>query len=72
MINVKIETEVPAGEMIRRLRIEKGLSVDELAKRSGTTSPSISRWERGLRTPSVNNYQLVIEALGAELAIVQK
>jgi transcriptional regulator with XRE-family HTH domain len=72
MINVKIETEVPAGEMIRRLRIEKGLSVDELAKRSGTTPPSISRWERGLRTPSVNNYQLVIEALGAELAIVQK
>lgn len=71
MIKVNIE-DVPAGDMIRKLRTEKGLSIEELAELSGTTPPSISRWERGLRTPSVDNYHKVMKALGAEPAIIQK
>ena len=40
------------GERLRELRLEKELSMGELAKQIGTTQQSISRWESGNTIPS--------------------
>lgn len=64
--------EKTVGESIRDLRNAKGLSVTELADLSGIHRSMISRWERGERVPSVENYNKVMTALGAELTVVEK
>lgn len=40
------------AERLKELRIEKGLSQNQLAKATGLTHAAISRWESGLRQPT--------------------
>ncbi len=42
---------IPFGETLRRLRIEKGLSQQQLADRLHMERSSVSNWEAGRRTP---------------------
>lgn len=35
------------GDIIRTLRIEKGLTLDEVAKKIGVSNATVSRWETG-------------------------
>jgi transcriptional regulator with XRE-family HTH domain len=58
------------GERIRSRRQERGLSIAELARRSGITQPFLSEIERGRRNPSdevlerlAQNLDLTPEAL---------
>ena len=51
---------------VKTLRIDLGLTQEQLARVAGTTSTSISRWERGYRTPS----PLAVQALEAARAKV--
>lgn len=60
------------GESIKELRLAKGLTTKELSDLTGLSSAAISRWESGKRTPSINNYNTVMTALGAELAVIEK
>ena len=39
------------GALIRRLRMEKGLTQRELAGRLGVSDKAVSKWERGLGCP---------------------
>ena len=43
------------SERIKYLRIEKGLGQEELAKELGVSASVISRWENGLREPSMSS-----------------
>ena len=43
------------AERIKYLRIEKGLSQDDLAKELGVSNAIISLWENGLREPSMSS-----------------
>jgi transcriptional regulator with XRE-family HTH domain len=53
------------GERVQRLREQRGLSVQELAERAGTTYQSIWRIERGdQRDPSVALVRSIARALG--------
>lgn len=60
------------GESIRDLRTERGLSIRDLANQAGVTPAAVSRWESGKRVPTVENYNKLITALGAELTVVEK
>ena len=41
------------GNKIIELRNEKGVSQQELASKIGTSQANVSRWEKGIITPSV-------------------
>lgn len=39
--------------MLRERRLEKGMTMDDLAKKSGVSRVSINRYELGTRTPDI-------------------
>lgn len=51
------------GQNVRRLRVERGLSQEELAFRAGMKRSYLSDMERGTRNPSVRALGRVAEAL---------
>lgn len=52
------------GENIRRLRIEAGLTIQDVADKLGVTYQNISQYERGLRNPKPDTLQRIADALG--------
>lgn len=62
--------EYKFGELIRSQRVEKGLSIRKLAELTGLSSGAISRWESGKRVPSIESFNKVMTALGAELLVI--
>lgn len=55
------------GQRLKELRIEKGLTQEELAMRVGTSKPVISRYESMERTPKVTMAFRLSEALDVGL-----
>ena len=39
---------------LKELRMEKGISMTELAKEIGVSAIAVSRWERGLQIPNID------------------
>jgi transcriptional regulator with XRE-family HTH domain len=58
----------PIGTKIKELRLENGLTQEELADRSELTKGFISQLERGLANPSITTLQDILEALGTNLS----
>ena len=48
------ETDSP----FKKLRLEAGLSQEDLVRLTGLSGSSISRWERGLAEPTMTVYQM--------------
>jgi len=59
-------------QIIRDPRQGAGLSVSELARRSGTTRPTLTAYEQGRKAPTVPVLEGVLDAAGFAIAIVQK
>lgn len=57
------------GEEIRRLRMERGLSQQELAKRMGLPQSVIARLEGGGVEPRLSTLDRVAQALGVTLEV---
>ncbi|HLI74945.1 MAG TPA: helix-turn-helix transcriptional regulator [Acidimicrobiales bacterium] len=57
------------GSSVRAARLRAGVSQVELARRTGTSQPSIARLERGMVSPTVITLDRIARALGAELVI---
>ncbi len=55
------------GQLIRRLRIERGLTQLELANQLMITDKTVSKWERGLGLPDVSLLPGLAQALGVRL-----
>ena len=67
------DTDTYAGRFavhIRALRLKAGLTVEELAERSGIPAPSLYHWEAGRFTPIVERLPDLAAGLG--LKDVQK
>lgn len=60
------------GDSIKSIRESKGLTIADLSRMSGLTSATISRYENGKRIPTIENYNTIMAALGAELAVIEK
>jgi DNA-binding XRE family transcriptional regulator len=55
---------------IREIRKQKGLTLQEVAERSGTTAQTIGRLETGMRTLSLNWVNRIAKALGVESSML--
>jgi len=55
------------GEMLRKTRKEKGVSISELAKKTGYTKSFISQVERNKTSPSINSLMKLASALEIRL-----
>jgi transcriptional regulator with XRE-family HTH domain len=62
------ELEKAIGTRIRKLRIEKSLTLDDLAGASGVSRAMISRIERGEASPTASLLARVCAALGLSLS----
>lgn len=56
-------TTLPLKENIRRIRILRGLKQKQLAQKSGLSPNSISEYESGYRTPSIDALEKLSKAL---------
>jgi transcriptional regulator with XRE-family HTH domain len=53
--------------LLARVRRASGLSQSELAQRAGTSRPTLSAYEHGRKSPSLDTLQRVLDAAGFEL-----
>ena len=56
------------GQRIKQLRIQNGLTLEELASRTELTKGFLSQLERNLSSPSVATLEDITEALGVSMA----
>jgi transcriptional regulator with XRE-family HTH domain len=57
------------GVLIRTVRVRRGLTQAELARRAGTTQPVVSAYEHGRRDPTYATLRKLIEASGERFEI---
>jgi HTH-type transcriptional regulator / antitoxin HipB len=60
---------IELGAMVRQLRLDAGLSQEELAQRTGMTQPALSRLERGGGIPTITVLDRIAGALQATLTV---
>lgn len=56
------------GEFITKLRKGKGLTQEELGEKLGISGKSVSKWERGIHLPDLNNLVPLAEILGVSVS----
>jgi len=61
-----------ATALLTKARIRAGMTGAELARRSGTSRPTLSAYEHGHVSPTLDTAERVLEATGHRLAIVQR
>jgi transcriptional regulator with XRE-family HTH domain len=65
----QLESEaLQLGQVIRTLRLERGLTLSAVAQGAGVSSSLISQVERGLATPSISALRRIAGALGVPIA----
>ena len=62
-----MDSERPAGALLRQARKQSGLSQAELAARAGVTQSVISAYESGHRQPAMPALAALVDAAGYEL-----
>jgi predicted nucleotidyltransferase/DNA-binding XRE family transcriptional regulator len=60
-----------AARLIREARVTVGLTQAELAKRAGTSQPTIAAYESGAKVPSASTLERLLRALGASLGVTR-
>lgn len=58
------------GEAIRRLRLDAGISQEQLAERAQTDLTQVGGIERGVRNPSYTTLLRLAEALGTSVGAI--
>jgi transcriptional regulator with XRE-family HTH domain len=57
-----------AAELLGRVRVSSGLTQEELARRAGTSRPTLSAYEHGRKSPTVATFARLLSRAGWELA----
>ncbi len=60
--------DIKIGQKIKRLRVESGLTLQELASRSNLTKGFLSQLERDLTSPSIATLTQILEVLDEDLS----
>lgn len=56
------------GQLLRQIRIERGITQDELAARLGCIKQTISNYERNLRTPAYETLEALADVLNVPMS----
>jgi transcriptional regulator with XRE-family HTH domain len=59
---------IDAAELLERVRVSSGLTQEELARRAGTSRPTLSAYEHGRKSPTVATFARLLSRAGWELA----
>jgi transcriptional regulator with XRE-family HTH domain len=57
-----------AAKLLQRARTSAGLTQEELARRAGTSRPTVSAYEHGRKSPTVATFARLLSGAGWELA----
>ena len=57
-----------AAELLEQVRVSSGLTQEELARRAGTSRPTLSAYEHGRKSPTVATFARLLSGAGWELA----
>ena len=57
-----------AAKLLERARASAGLTQEELARRAGTSRPTVSAYEHGRKSPTVATFARLLSGAGWELA----
>jgi uncharacterized protein len=68
-IYVDIMVPMKVGALLRRARLEAGLSQRELARRAGTSQPTLARYERDRAVPTLATLERLLAATGKRLQL---
>ena len=66
MKQILISDELNTGEMIKKIRAEKNITMQDLSEASGVSISAICRYEKGARIPRL------MKAMDADVTIVTK
>jgi transcriptional regulator with XRE-family HTH domain len=58
-----------AAELLGQVRSSAGLTQEELARRAGTSRPTLSAYEHGRKSPTVATFARILSEAGWELAV---
>lgn len=61
--------QMGVGYLILKARAAAGLSQAQLARKIGSSQPTIARWESGAQLPSVSSLLRIADATGFDLAL---
>ena len=56
-----------ASELLERVRVSSGLTQEELARRAGTSRPTLSAYEHGRKSPTVATFARLLSRAGWDL-----
>jgi transcriptional regulator with XRE-family HTH domain len=56
------------AELLEQVRVSAGLTQEELARRAGTSRPTLSAYEHGRKSPTVATFSRLLSGAGWELA----
>src|SRR6185437_8130740 len=59
---------IDAAELLEHVRASSGLTQEELARRAGTSRPTVSAYEHGRKSPTVATFARLLSGAGWELA----
>jgi transcriptional regulator with XRE-family HTH domain len=60
---------IPLGELLGVVRRRAGLSQDDLARRAGTSGPTVAAYERGRKEPRWSTFARLVDAGGATATV---
>ena len=60
---------VQRSSLLETARAARGLTQDAVARRSGTSQPTLSAYERGTKSPTLTVVERVLHTLGYQLAL---
>ena len=59
---------IDAAELLERVRVSSGLTQEELARRAGTSRPTLSAYEHGRKSPTIATFARLLSQAGWDLA----
>lgn len=72
MKQIQISDELNTGEMIKKIRAEKNITMQDLSEASGVSISAICRYEKGARVPNMGTFDRLMKAMDADVTIVTK
>ena len=58
-----------SGQLLRHMRKSRGMTLAELGEKTGHAGSTISQWETGRRIPTIETFDQLIKALGADIYV---